>query len=260
MERLKRGKNFGSQGTENSHEVTQSSTFMAQSLEFHQDPLLMSRNVQISTTKFQVMKNQMAQMTEKITANKPKMVEILKAKLRSMKNKLAQVQAQLLALKGTCIAKSYQHPKASTTSLPTGVKDIILQEVETSCLVGIVSTYVQAKRDPLHLELLWEPHLKVYKIPRVTPYNRMTSPLNHINRFLNQMESQTMHDEILCRAFLGTLEGVLYWWFFNLKLGSILNFGDLCWKFKAQHITKMRVKKGNTALFTITQGEDTLNE
>lgn len=45
-----------------------------------------------------------------------------------------------------------------------------------------------------------------------------------------------------------------------MKLGSILNFNDLCQKFKAQHVAKTRVKKGNIALFTITQTKNTLSE
>lgn len=77
---------------------------------------------------------------------------------------------------------------------------------------------------------------------------------------MNQMESQTMLDNILYRAFPRTLEGVSYWWLFDLKPRSILNFGNLCQKFKEQHIAKMRVKKRNTILFSIIQGEDMLRK
>lgn len=91
--------------------------------------------------------------------------------------------------------------------------------------------------------MLKEPYPKGYKIPRVTSFNGTIDLVDHINRFLHQVESQTTRDDILCRAFPGTLEGVLYRWFSDLKLGSITSFGDLCQKFMAQHVAKMKVKK-----------------
>lgn len=101
---------------------------------------------------------------------------------------------------------------------------------------SVVSNYVLACRDPLHQDPLREPYPKDYKISRVTPYNGATDPMNHINRFLHQMESQTMQEDTLCYVFLGNLDGVSYRRFSDQKPRSIINLRDLCRKFKEQHV------------------------
>ena len=62
---------------------------------------------------------------------------------------------------------------------------------------------------------------------QIESYNRAKDPLDHLETFKTLMHFQGVANEIMCRAFLTTLKGLMRIWFSRLMPNSISTFKEL---------------------------------
>lgn len=90
-------------------------------------------------------------------------------------------------------------------------------------------------------------------MPQLEAFNGSTNPLDHLETYKNLMMLQAVPDEIMCRAFHGTLKGSARMWFNKIKPNSIDNFKELIKNFVSYFIAWQKHSTSSTYLFTVKQ-------
>ncbi|XP_059441743.1 uncharacterized protein LOC132174049 [Corylus avellana] len=94
-----------------------------------------------------------------------------------------------------------------------------------------------------------------FKMPWVNKYDGSTDPYDHMVSFRAHIILHDTPDEIACRAFPLTLEGIAKEWFGGLSPKSVDNFDFLRQQFLGQFIAVQKRKKNPVYLLSIIQGK-----
>ena len=93
-------------------------------------------------------------------------------------------------------------------------------------------------------------------MPQLETYDGSKDPLYHLESFKTLMHLQGVADEIMFKAFLTTLKGLIRIWFSRLMPNSISTFKELSAQFASHFIEGHRYKKSIACLMNIRQRED----
>ena len=93
-------------------------------------------------------------------------------------------------------------------------------------------------------------------MPQLETYDGSKDPLYHLEFFKTLMHLQGVADEIMFKAFLTTLKGLIRIWFSRLMPNSISTFKELSAQFASHFIEGHRYKKSIACLMNIRQRED----
>ena len=133
-------------------------------------------------------------------------------------------------------------------------------EVMMNALKGRVSSdlddLVNRTDSPFTIPVNSCPLPQKFRMPQIESYNRVKDPLNHLETFKTLMHLQGVPNEIMCRAFPTTLNGVARIWFSRLTPNSINTFKELSAQFTLHFIGGHRYKKSTACLMNIKQRED----
>ena len=90
-----------------------------------------------------------------------------------------------------------------------------------------------------------------FKMPFLDSYDGTRDLFNHITTFKTTMHLQGVPDEIMCRAFLTTLNGPARVWFSKIPPNTVSSFKDLSKLFFNNFIGGQRHKRSSSSLLTI---------
>lgn len=87
-----------------------------------------------------------------------------------------------------------------------------IEDTKKKDRVGKTATshLVPALKGPLHLSLYEKLYQAKFSMSRMDTYTGNSNPKDHLNMYVTFMKAPTQRDDILCRAFSGTLRGVAY--------------------------------------------------
>ena len=114
---------------------------------------------------------------------------------------------------------------------------------------------IQRTDSPFTTEVLNRPFPPKFRLPQLESYDSSKDPLDHIKSFKTLMLLQMTPDEVMCRAFLMTLERVVRVWFSKIPPGTIANFEQVSKSFFRHFIGGQRHKKPIGHLLNIQQVE-----
>ncbi|VFQ62043.1 unnamed protein product [Cuscuta campestris] len=97
-------------------------------------------------------------------------------------------------------------------------------------------------RSPFSERILRAPLPSSFQMPPIPRYDKTTDPQEHFNRYQTLMNVVTFSEEVLCRSFPATLDGLASEWFNELPEGKIESWEDLARKFLV-HFAGNRKKK-----------------
>ena len=92
-------------------------------------------------------------------------------------------------------------------------------------------------------------------LSKIESYDGAKDPLDHLKSFKTLMHLYKVADEIMCMAFLTTLNGPTRIWFSRLTPNSISTFKELSALFASHFIGEYRYKKSTAYLMSIRQQE-----
>ena len=93
--------------------------------------------------------------------------------------------------------------------------------------VNPVEDLVHRTDSPFIALINGHPLLPKFKIPSLDSYEGTRDPFDHIATFKTTMHLQEVPDEIMCRAFLTTLQGPARVWFSKIPPNSVSSFEEL---------------------------------
>ena len=95
-----------------------------------------------------------------------------------------------------------------------------------------------------------------FKMPSLDSNDGTRNPCDHIVTFKTTMHLQRVPDEIMCRAFPTTLQGLAKLWFSKIPPNIVGFFEELSKLFINNFIRGQRHKCSSSNLLTIEQGEN----
>ncbi|KAK3041638.1 hypothetical protein RJ639_001448 [Escallonia herrerae] len=93
-----------------------------------------------------------------------------------------------------------------------------------------------------------------FKMPLCESYDGTEDPMEHLAHFTSSMNLYLVPDQIMCQAFLVTLNGAARVWFQHLTPRSISCWAQLVESFLSNFLTSRIQRKNSSALFRIVQG------
>ncbi|XP_059434412.1 uncharacterized protein LOC132167447 [Corylus avellana] len=100
-----------------------------------------------------------------------------------------------------------------------------------------------------------------FKMPRVKEFDGNGNPSEYMGNIRANFSLLRFSDEIACRIFPLTLEGVAKDWFARLPAKSVDNFKELRCLFLSQFLATRKTKKHSACLLSLHQGiEESLND
>ncbi|VFQ78673.1 unnamed protein product [Cuscuta campestris] len=96
-------------------------------------------------------------------------------------------------------------------------------------------------RSPFSERILRAPLPSSFQMPPIPRYDGTTDPQEHFNRYQTLMNVVTFSEEVLCRSFPATLDGLASEWFNELPEGKIDSWEDLARRFLV-HFARNRKK------------------
>ncbi|PKA64387.1 hypothetical protein AXF42_Ash009609 [Apostasia shenzhenica] len=101
------------------------------------------------------------------------------------------------------------------------------------------------------------PASRAYKTPRVSDYNDLTDPAQHVKRFENALAtSDPVSDAYKCRLFRNTLTGLALDWLDEIPHGSVKNFQQFFEQFRTRFGTSKTTSRTIHELWQIRQAPD----
>ena len=97
------------------------------------------------------------------------------------------------------------------------------------------------------------PFSSKFYISQIEVYDESKDPLDHLESFKTLMHLQGVADEIMCRTFPITVNGLVRVWFSRLTPNSISTFKELGAQFASYFIGGHRYKKSIACLISIKQ-------
>ncbi|PKA59333.1 hypothetical protein AXF42_Ash001427 [Apostasia shenzhenica] len=98
---------------------------------------------------------------------------------------------------------------------------------------------------------------RAYKAPRVSDYNGLTDPAQHVKRFENALAtSDPVSDAYKCRLFRNTLTGLALDWLDEVPQGSIQSFLQFSEQFRTRFGTSKTTSRTIHELWQIRQAPD----
>ncbi|VFQ93083.1 unnamed protein product [Cuscuta campestris] len=82
-----------------------------------------------------------------------------------------------------------------------------------------------------------------FQMPPIPRYDRTADPQEHFNRYQTLMNVVTFSEEVLCRSFPATLDGLASEWFNELPEGKIDSWENLVWRFLVHFASNKKKKK-----------------
>ncbi|PKA52758.1 hypothetical protein AXF42_Ash001739 [Apostasia shenzhenica] len=96
-----------------------------------------------------------------------------------------------------------------------------------------------------------------YKAPRVSDYDDLTDPVQHVKRFENALATgDPSSDAYKCRLFRNTLTGLALDWLDEITQGTIQNFQQFFEQFRTKFGTSKTTSRTIHELWQIRQGPD----
>ncbi|GFY87963.1 hypothetical protein Acr_05g0016020 [Actinidia rufa] len=119
-----------------------------------------------------------------------------------------------------------------------------------------VDTLIRQTEPPFTERVLRARISSKFKLPaQLGMYEGKTDPMDHLDSYKSLMSLQDCSDEVMCKAFSATLEGLARSWFRKLSPGTIDSFGDLSRLFVANFMSCRNRQKNASHLFTVHQKE-----
>ena len=118
-----------------------------------------------------------------------------------------------------------------------------------------VDRMVRATNSPFTTAVLECPVPSKFHLPQLEPFDGLKDPQDHLNTFKTTLGIQQPPDEILCCSFPTTLKASAREWFTKLPNSSINNFEQLSSAFLRHFIRGQHLKRLESYLLTVKQGE-----
>nr|XP_011459661.1 PREDICTED: uncharacterized protein LOC105350023 [Fragaria vesca subsp. vesca] len=109
------------------------------------------------------------------------------------------------------------------------------------------------RKSPFIEEILNVEKPRKFVTPTFQQYDGTTDPVDHLQKFMQQMTTETNDERLFCKFFPSSLTGEAGVWFRDLKPGSIANFEQLRESFVSQYFCNRKRKKDMAALFMVKQ-------
>ncbi|VFQ71635.1 unnamed protein product [Cuscuta campestris] len=97
-----------------------------------------------------------------------------------------------------------------------------------------------------------------FQMPPIPRYDGTTDPHEHFNRYQTLMNVVTFSEEVLCRSFPATLDGLASEWFSELPEGKIDSWEDLARRFLVHFAGNRKKKLHFSHLLSVRQRPDEL--
>ena len=130
--------------------------------------------------------------------------------------------------------------------LKNAVKDRVVENLDE---------IIQRTDSPFTTEVLNRHLPPKFHLPQLEPFDGSRYPLDHIESFKTLILLQMTLGEVMCKAFLITLNGIAQLWFGKLPLGTIANFEQLSKGFVYHCIRGQQHKKPIGHLLNVRQVE-----
>ncbi|VFQ88934.1 unnamed protein product [Cuscuta campestris] len=137
--------------------------------------------------------------------------------------------------------------------------DLLLQRLdalERKNGAGQVSEPMFRLRSPFSERILRAPLPSSFQMPPILRYDGTTDPQEHFNRYQTLMNVVTFSEEVLCRSFPATLDGLASEWFSELPEGKIDSWEDLARRFLVHFAGNRKKKLHFSHLLSVRQRPD----
>ncbi|VFQ69578.1 unnamed protein product [Cuscuta campestris] len=137
--------------------------------------------------------------------------------------------------------------------------DLLLQRLdalERRNGAGQVAEPMFRLRSPFSERILRAPLLSSFQMPPIPRYDGTTDPQEHFNRYQTLMNVVTFSEEVLCRSFPATLDGLASEWFNELPEGKIDSWEDLARRFLVHFAGNRKKKLHFSHLLSVRQRPD----
>ncbi|VFQ98421.1 unnamed protein product [Cuscuta campestris] len=121
---------------------------------------------------------------------------------------------------------------------------------------GQIAEPVFRLRSPFSERILRAPLPSSFQMPPIPRYDGTTDPQEHFNRYQTLMNVVTFSEEVLCRSFPATLDGVASEWFNELPEGKIDSWEDLARRFLVHFAGNRKKKLHFSHLLSVRQRPD----
>ncbi|XP_031111913.1 uncharacterized protein LOC116015887 [Ipomoea triloba] len=106
---------------------------------------------------------------------------------------------------------------------------------------------------PFNARIMDTPLPKEFKLPTIKAYVGTSDPRAHMTRYKAAMVMMGAEDDIICRAFLSTLDWAAQDWFNTIPYGLIQNFGELSKSFLSYFSDNIQCKRLFSHLYAVRQ-------